>query len=105
LHPQTPDIAFISANADPHSGKPIVVDGQRRYEIFRGATDDGGQTWRWTAVTAGSSEDNLRPLVAARGETWAVVWLRGRYRTFTDYNQAFWSGLGELDDVSAANQG
>lgn len=25
---------------------------------------------------------------AARGDTWAVVWLRGEYRSFTDYNQA-----------------
>jgi len=88
LHPQTPDVAFISADVDPDSGEPIVVNGARRYEIFRGATGDGGQTWRWTPVTNGSTRDNLRPLVAARGDTWVVVWLRGEYRTYTDYDQA-----------------
>lgn len=88
LHPQTRDLAFISANVDPHSGEPIVVDGQRRYEIFRGATDDGGRTWRWTAVTSGSARHNLRPLVVAHGDTWVLVWLRGEYRSYTDYDQA-----------------
>lgn len=88
LHPLTPNVVYISADVYPNSGKPIVVAGQRRYEIFEGVTEDEGKTWRWSPVTSGSSQDNLRPHVAARGDTWAVVWLRGEYRAYTDYSQA-----------------
>jgi hypothetical protein len=88
LHPSTPDVAFISTDAVPETGEPILVDGERRREIFYGSTRDGGATWRWTQVTKGSSEDNLRPIVAADGDAWAVVWLRGTYRSYTDYDQA-----------------
>jgi hypothetical protein len=38
-------------------------------------------------VTTSSDKDNLRPIVAAEGDTWALVWLHGEYRTYTDYNQ------------------
>lgn len=88
LHPSTPDVVHISANVDPESGEPLLADGAQRYEIFRGHTDDDGATWNWTAITEDSLEDNLRPIVAASGDTWAVVWLRGEYRSYTDYNQA-----------------
>ena len=88
LHPDTPDVVFISADADPVSNEPIMVDGQRRYEIFMGSTVDGGATWRWTAVTRNSTQDNLRPMVAADDGVWALVWLRGEYRSYTDYDQA-----------------
>lgn len=88
LHPSSPDVVFISTDADPISGEPIPADGVRRYEIFRGVTADGGETWSWTAITENSTQDNLRPIVAASRETWAVAWLRGEYRAYTDYNQA-----------------
>ncbi|MEX0601159.1 MAG: BNR-4 repeat-containing protein, partial [Rhodothermales bacterium] len=88
LHPSTPDVVYISTDVDPVGGEPIRVDGVRRYEIFRGETEDGGATWTWETVTNESPEDNLRPIVAASGRAWAVVWLRGTYRSYTDYDQA-----------------
>ncbi len=88
LHPSTPEVVFISANVDPIGGRPLLVDGVQRYEIFRGETDDEGATWDWTAITRDSLEDNLRPIVAAGGETWALAWLRGEYHSYTDYRQA-----------------
>jgi hypothetical protein len=87
LHPSTPDAVFISTDVFPDTGVPILVDGERRREIFYGLTRDRGATWRWTQVTKNSSEDNLRPIVAADGDTWALVWLRGSYRSYTDYDQ------------------
>ncbi len=87
LHPKNPDIVFISADVDPATGEPIRVNGEQRYEIFKGVTSDRGQTWQWTPVTKNSPQDNLRPMVAAGEDVWAVVWLRGDYRTYTDYNQ------------------
>ncbi len=87
LHPETPDVVFISADVYPETGERIEVDGKPRYEIFQGVTSDRGATWRWTPVTTSSDKDNLRPIVAAEGDTWALVWLHGEYRTYTDYNQ------------------
>lgn len=88
LHPDDPDVAFVSADVDPASGEPLLVEGERRYEIFRGTTADGGQTWQWAPVTRNSSQDNLRPIVAAGKDAWVLAWLRGEYRTYTDYNQS-----------------
>jgi hypothetical protein len=88
LHPSTPNVVFISTDAFPDTGEPIMVEGERRREIFYGSTRDGGATWHWMQVTKDSSEDNLRPIVASDDDTWALVWLRGTYRSYTDYDQA-----------------
>lgn len=88
LHPRNPNLVFISTNADPVTGQPIMVNGTRRHEIFRGEISPGDKGWHWTAVTCNSDHDNLRPIVAADGSRTVLVWLRGEYRSYTDYNQA-----------------
>jgi hypothetical protein len=80
LHPNDPDTVFISTNADPLTGKPLVsaADHKRHYEIFRGETSDRGMTWRWQPITANSTVDNLRPLVPKwKDARTALVWMRG----------------------------
>jgi hypothetical protein len=64
-------------------------DGRRHYEIFRGVTGDGGASWTFTAITRASTVDNLRPVLppAAPDGQRALVWLRGTYRSYTDYQQ------------------
>jgi hypothetical protein len=89
LVPGDPTRLFISTDVDPSTGTPLLgaADGKRHWEVFRGATADGGRTWRWQALTKGSTADNLRPIVprtGARDEL--VLWLRGRYRSYTDYD-------------------
>ncbi|PYQ00526.1 MAG: hypothetical protein DMF82_21860 [Acidobacteria bacterium] len=88
LVPGDPTRIFISTDADPTTGAPLVsaADGKRHWEIFRGATTDG-RTWRWPPVTKDSTADNLRPIVP-RTETRdeLLLWLRGRYRSYTDYD-------------------
>jgi hypothetical protein len=89
LVPGDPTRVFIAADADPSTGAPLVsaADGQRHWEIFRGATTDGGRTWRWQAVTRDSTADNLRPIVPRTGRRdELLLWLRGRYRSYTDYD-------------------
>lgn len=91
LDPDEPDTVYISTNAEPKSGAPLIsrVDGKRHYEIFKGTTRDGGAAWSWTPITTDSSADNLRPIVpAGSGESAVLLWLRGTYRTYTDYNLA-----------------
>jgi len=82
LDPNNPNIVYISTNADPASGKPIIssADSQRHYELFRGDTTDGGLTWQWTPITANSTLDNLRPIVPKWNDRrTALVWMRGTY--------------------------
>ena len=88
LDPQDLHTVYISTDADPMSGKPLVskADGRRHYEIFRGVTPDGGKSWRWTAITRDSAEDNIRPMVPkSSGRYRVVLWVRGVYTKYTDY--------------------
>ena len=88
LVPGDPTRLFVSTNADPTTGAPLVsaADGQRHWEVFRGTTPDDGRSWRWQAVTRDSTADNLRPIVpATEAREELLLWLRGRYRSYTDY--------------------
>lgn len=82
IDPQDAGTVYISTDADPRSGKPLMSKAtyRRQHEIYRGVTRDGGGRWSWTAVTANSSHDNLRPIVPKwKSERRALVWLRGDY--------------------------
>lgn len=89
IDPADPDLVYISTNADPETGVPLISDrdGKRHWEIFRGRRASQGVDWRWTPVTRNSKLDNIRPVVP-NGETdWDIVlWLRGVYRAYTDYD-------------------
>jgi len=89
IDPNHPGVVCISANVDPATGKQILsaADGKRHYEVFRGITRDGGATWAWTAITRDSMVDNIRPTVPAwDGKRTAILWLRGTYTSYTDYD-------------------
>jgi hypothetical protein len=88
LTPGDPSVLYLSTNVDPGSGVPLVSkrDGQRHWEIFRGTSGDDGGTWSFVPVTQNSAADNLRPIVpSGRAGHGIVIWLRGRYRSYTDY--------------------
>ncbi len=77
LDPANPHVVYLS--------RPI--DGV--FEIERWVTADGGANWSSSAVTHGSSADNVRPFVVPGTPTGTaiVMWmhLRGGYRHYTDY--------------------
>ena len=85
LHPSNSQVLYLSADVDPATGKPLEVDGQRRYEIFRGEKSSNTQAWTWAPITYQSATDNIRPIVLADGEKEVVLWLSGRYTTYRDY--------------------
>jgi hypothetical protein len=88
LVPGDPATLFVSTNADPATGRPLrsAADGKRHWEIHRATTGDGGRTWRWEPVTRDSTVDNLRPVVPrSPGRDPIPLWLRGTYRSYTDY--------------------
>jgi hypothetical protein len=90
LDRQRPNVVYLSTDADPVSGKPLVstADNHRHHELFRGTTTDAGKTWRWEPLTANSTVDNLRPIVPPwRDPRTALVWMRGSYR----HNRGDWT--------------
>jgi hypothetical protein len=86
LHPDDEQTVFISTNVEPETGKR---NASGHYEIFRGSAGVGSGKWTWTPVTTHSTTDNLRPIVPkwSRGKT-ALLWLSGRYVSYTNYNQS-----------------
>ncbi len=90
IDPMDISTVFISTDANPVTGKPLIstADNQRHHEIFRGKTDDGGKSWKWTAVTQNSDVDNLRPIIPIWDDPRiALVWMRGKYV----HNRGPWS--------------
>ena len=86
LHPTNPDVVYIATDVHPATGQPLQGEGPPHYEIYKGTTSDRGAHWSWTAITQDSQEDNIRPMVVADQHHEAVIWLKGRYTTFRDYD-------------------
>lgn len=90
IEPDDPNIVYISTNSDPETGSPLIssADGKRHYELFRGETQNIGASWSWAPITRNSTLDNLRPIrPPADGRDRVLLWLRGTYRAYTDYQQ------------------
>lgn len=82
LDPGNPDIVYISTDADPATGAPLVsaADHRRHRELFKGGRDAKSGKWTWTPITRHSTADNLRPLVPKWDDRrTALVWMRGSY--------------------------
>lgn len=91
VDPSDPYRVFAATDVHPVSGAPLVstADGRVHHEIWEATSADGGSTWTWAPVTQNSATDNLRPTLAARDGSWALLWLKGRYTNFVDnYDQA-----------------
>jgi autotransporter-associated beta strand protein len=82
IDPDNPNVVFMSSKIDPRSEA-----GTGKYELYKGVTNDFGETWTWSAITENSTIDNLRPLVPAwNGQDTAITWMRGTYSTYTNWN-------------------
>jgi hypothetical protein len=91
IDPENPNIIYLSSNAanpfDLSTLAPGLNPNNGIYEIYRGITSDGGNSWSWVAITSNSNASNMRPFVPEdHGRSEAVVWFRGRYTTFLNYN-------------------
>jgi hypothetical protein len=92
IDPQNTDVIYISTDADPITGTPLISKASYRrfHELFRGTTHDGGASWRWTPITSDSTTDNLRPIVPiwkdAAGRA-LLIWMRGHY----ELNRGEWN--------------
>jgi hypothetical protein len=85
LDPDNPQVIYISTPFNPGTGDG-EYDGKK--EIWKGVTCDDGATFTWEAVTANSTEDNLRPIVPKWNvENTALLWLQGTYTSAQEYDQ------------------
>ena len=82
MHPETPDLIYISSTYDPRDNSFLT-----KHEIFKGVTRDSGATWEWTPITENSTVDNLRPIVP-KWENYktALIWFRGTYYSAQNIN-------------------
>lgn len=88
VDPSNPDIVYISSDVHPVTGQALIssADGQRHYELFRGITTDMGATWQWDYITKNSTEDNIRPIIPEWDGGTILLWCRGTYWTYTNYD-------------------
>lgn len=102
LDPDDPDRVYVSADVHPATGKPLIsaADGKRHYEMFLGVTRNGGRNWEWTPVTKDSKADNIRPIVPKWNHKMvALLWLRGSYVAYTDYDMEVVGMVGQRSRV------
>jgi hypothetical protein len=103
IDPQNVNVIYISTDAHPVTGEPLVssADDRRHRELYRGDTADFGKTWIWKPITANSSTDNLRPIVPKWDDSRsALVWMRGQYM----HNRGEWTTAVVALILPAANE-
>jgi hypothetical protein len=83
LHPDNPNVIFVSTTFDPRDDKTSLG----KHEIFMGVTCDNGATWKWAPLTEKSTADNLRPIVPKWDASHTLLlWLKGTYTTAQSYS-------------------
>lgn len=84
IDPSDVNTVYISSNVDPLTGKAAV---NKRYQIYRGTTQNGGDNWAWEQLTFDTQNDNLRPLVPLNHTAkTCVFWFSGRYKSSVDFS-------------------
>lgn len=91
IDPSQPNVVYISSNAaNPFSLEsinPVTLNPNTRFELYRGVTNDGGQSFSWQVLTSNSSGDNLRPIVPENhGYDRALLWFHGTYSSYANYD-------------------
>jgi hypothetical protein len=78
IDPVNPSVVYFSHQID------------KRFEISKGETKDGGKSWMITPITRGSTLDNVRPLVPryrSKKDPLVLMWMENRtYIHFTEYD-------------------
>lgn len=83
LDPVDPSIVFISTDVHPSTGK----NTGGTHEIYRAQikSSDDIHSIKWEAVTKNSPVRNIRPIVVHDGDRRIILWNRGDFRSFTNY--------------------
>lgn len=84
IDPVDPSRVVISSDADPARGD--ITDGFHELYAATINSDDNIRSIKWTAVTQDSDTDNIRPMIVAGDGYKVLVWMRGSYKTYVDYD-------------------
>lgn len=84
LDPTDPRNVFISTDVDPITGKDF--GGQHNIYYARVEAGDDINTINWVRLTESTSATNIRPVVVSGDGYWVLMWLRGRYTTYSNYD-------------------
>ena len=83
LDPVDPSTVVVSSDVDPKTGRS--TGGKHEiYQATIGLGDDVNSI-RWTAITKDSPVRNLRPVIVRGDGKRVIAWLRGDFRTYTNY--------------------
>jgi|GEM_PF-545184 len=83
LHPDNPNVIFVSTTVDPRDDKTTFP----HHEIFMGVTCDNGATWEWAPLTSNSTVENIRPIVPKwDADHTLLLWLKGTYTSAQSYS-------------------
>lgn len=82
--PTNPNTLVLSSDVNPANGADIGG----KHQIFTATLNEQDTTAsiNWTQLTFDTLRDNIRPIVAAADNHKVILWLRGQYRSYTDYN-------------------
>ena len=83
LDPSDPTSVYISSDVDPTSGRDL--GGSHEVYHAKVNADDSSETIEWEPVTSGFSVRNIRPMVVSGQGRKVVLWLRGPWNTYKDY--------------------
>ena len=84
LDPIDPSVAVISTDVDPGTGE--VVRGHHEIYQARLHESDDVTSIEWKPLTTDSTERNIRPIILRDGNRRVILWNRGRYDSYTDYD-------------------
>ncbi|HWP08252.1 MAG TPA: hypothetical protein VNN72_21070, partial [Polyangiaceae bacterium] len=83
IHPDNPNVIFVSSNYDPRDDTTKT----NKKEIYMGITCDGGATFTWAPITSGSTVDNIRPIVPKWDSSHTLLlWMKGTYTSAQSYS-------------------
>jgi hypothetical protein len=83
LDPSDPTVVFISTDVNPASGK----ENGGPHEVYRAriTAGDDSRSIKWEPVTKESPVRNIRPVIVRNGKRRIVLWNRGDFKTYKDY--------------------
>jgi len=83
LDPEDPGHVVISTDVNPSTGEALGG----KHQIFRAriTPSDGRANIDWERLTQDDARHNIRPMIVSDQDRKAILWSRGRYRSYVDY--------------------
>ena len=103
MDPTNPYRMAISSDVDPTTGKS--VGGVNEIFTVDVAQKSGTGAIEWRPLTRDSEATNIRPVIVEEGGYKVLLWLRGEYKTYTDYDCDIVGVVLELPRLSQNGKG